>query len=168
MGIMRGNTFHGGEQLKRRDFWVILAVVLAGLALFAVSRLAKPGVALPGRKTLTLSAEAGGKTGVLPAADSYLRIKQGEDYYDLIPLLGPDEIVITQAGGWENVIHIDKDSVKMHSANCPNQDCIRQGEMTLSNISVRVFQNWITCLPHQVSLELLTRDEALAIRGKMP
>lgn len=154
--------------MKRRDFWVIGAVVLAGLALFAFSRLLKPGVSVSGRKPLTLTAGADADTGKLPGANSYLRIKQGQDYYDLIPLLGPDEIFITGSNGWENVVHIDKDSVKMHSANCPNQDCVRQGEMTLSNISVRVFQKWITCLPHQVSLELLTRQEALAIRGEAP
>lgn len=168
MGIMRGNAFQGGEQLKRRDLWIILAVAVAGLALFAVSRLIKPGVALSDRKPLALTAETGGAAGELPEADSYLRIKQGQDYYSLVPLLGPDEIIITQAGGWENVIRIDKDSVKMHSANCPNQDCVRQGEMTLSNINVRVFQKWITCLPHQLSLELLTRDEALALLGETP
>ena len=154
--------------MKRRDFWIIGAVVLAGLALFTASRLLKPGVTVSGRKPLVLASEAGTDIGKLPQADSYLRIKQGGDYYDLIPLLGPDEIIITGEGDRENVVHIDKDSVKMHSANCPNHDCIRQGEMTLKNINVRVFQKWITCLPHQVSLELLTRDEALALRGETP
>ncbi len=156
--------------MKRRDIWVIAGVLALGLLLLLFSRVLSPAPASNRREELSVSlltGEAGAETG-LEEADSYLRIKQGRDYYGLIPLNAPGEIVIRQDGGWENVIHIDKDSVMMHSANCPNHDCMKQGVMTLENIDTRVFQQWITCLPHQLSLELLTRGQALRLMGDNP
>ncbi len=156
--------------MKRRDIWVILSVVVLGLSLLALSRVIRPAPADSQRKALSASLLTGSAAASadLEEADSYLRIKQGRDYYELIPLNGPGEIIIRQDGGWENVIHIDYNSVKMHSANCPNLDCVRQGEVTLENMSYRVFQQWVTCLPHQLSLELITREQALQMQGETP
>lgn len=156
--------------MKRRDIWVVLSVAVLGLLLLALSRVVRPAPAGSQRGTLSASLLTGSASASkdLEEADSYLRIKQGRDYYELIPLNGPGEIIIRQDGGWENVIHIDHNSVKMHSANCPNQDCVRQGEVTLENMSYRVFQQWVTCLPHQLSLELITREQALKMQGEAP
>lgn len=149
--------------MKRKDIWVIGAVLLAALLLLALGKLVKPEVtqAVP---TLSLGAPGDpAETGVLADAESYLRIKQGKEYYHLVPLNAPGEIIIRQAGGWENVIRIDHNSVVMHSANCKNQDCVKMGMMTLENIETRVFQRWITCLPHELSLELVPREAALRL-----
>jgi len=155
--------------LKRRDVWVILAVLAVALLLLLADSLFRPASPEAGLPTLTLSnADSLGSGAALRDAESYLRIKQGRAYYDLVPLNGPGEIVIRQDKGWENVIRIDKNSVVMHSANCPNHDCIRQGMMTLDNIATRVFQSWITCLPHELSLELITREDAVRLTQGNP
>ncbi len=149
--------------MKRKD-WLILGGVaaLAGLLLLG-SLFIKPKPDTTKMGTLTLK-NLGGidqSKAALDKAESFLRIKQGEDYYQLVPLNAPGEIVIRQEQGYENVIHIGHNSVVMHSANCPKHECIAQGEMTLDNIDTRVFFQWITCLPHQLSLELLPRKDAL-------
>jgi len=153
--------------LKRRDFWVFTAILGLVLALLILGRALKPAPAQNARATLSVSLEGTPVTGQPARADSYLRIKQGREYYQLVPLTKPGEIVITQ-GAWENVIHVDRDSAVMASANCPKQECVHQGMVTLNNRDTRVFLRWITCLPHQVALELLSREEALQLMGEAP
>lgn len=155
--------------MKRKDVLIIGGVLLTALVLLIVGRLQTPRVTEGALPTLTITnAEELHAGEALAEADSYLRIKQGDAYYHLVPLNGPGQIVIRQDKGQENVIHINKNSVVMHSANCPNHDCMRQGEMTLDNIEYRVFQSWITCLPHQLSLELIPREQALALMEATP
>ena len=150
--------------MKRKDVLIIGGVLLTALVLLIVGRLQTPRVTEGALPTLTITnAEELHAGEALAEADSYLRIKQGDAYYHLVPLNGPGQIVIRQDKGQENVIHINKNSVVMHSANCPNHDCMRQGVMTLENITFRVYQSWITCLPHQLSLELLPREQALLL-----
>ncbi|NLW19984.1 MAG: hypothetical protein GXY84_01225 [Clostridiales bacterium] len=146
--------------MKRRDFWVFTAIMGLVLVLLILGRALKPAPVEKARPTLSVTLAGEEVSGQPEAANSYLRIKQGEAYYHLVPLNKPGEIVIHQEHGQENVIHIDKDSVVMHAANCPNHDCVRMGRMTLQNIETRVNQRWITCLPHQLSLELIPGDEA--------
>ena len=62
-----------------------------------------------------------------------------------------------------NVLHLTPDGVWMEEANCEGQDCIKMGEVTLENREERVLWNMIICLPHQLSLELITRSEAETI-----
>lgn len=153
----------GGRGLKRRDFWVLGGVLALALILLLAGGLVRPAPARPAKATLSFNEASGFDAGsAVPAdAESYLRIKQGSEYYPLVPLNGPGEIVIRQRDNWENVIHFGRNSALMHSANCPNHDCVRQGEVTLDNYETRVFLSFITCLPHQLSLELLPRDQAL-------
>ena len=83
--------------------------------------------------------------------------------YDLIPLLGEAQFKLTQGEGIENVIEIGVNSVKMHSSSCDNQDCVEQGEITLENRDDRVLYDMIICLPNQVMLQLLNKEEAEAL-----
>lgn len=155
--------------MKRRDLVIILGVVGAALILLLLGQFVRPGAGPGRRPSLTIdNAAALGAGEALEEAESYLRIKLGEQYYHLVPLNGPGEIAIRQDKGQENIIHIDKNAVVMHSANCPNHDCMRQGVMTLENIEFRVYQSWITCLPHQLSLELLPREQALQLVEASP
>lgn len=158
--------------MKRRDFYIIAGVVALGLVLFLVSRFIKPAPVKSERQAISLTAlgafQSTQEGGKLVPADSYLRIKQGQDYYELVPLLAPGEITIKQEGGQVNLIYVDRDSAVMHSANCSNQDCVMQGEMTLENIATRVLRNYIICLPNQVSMELLTKQEAMDLVGETP
>ena len=62
-----------------------------------------------------------------------------------------------------NVLHLTPNGVWMEEANCEGQDCVGEGEVTLENREERVLWNMIICLPHQLSLELITREEALSL-----
>lgn len=65
-----------------------------------------------------------------------------------------------------NVLHLTTNGVWMEDSNCEGHDCINEGEVTLENREERVLWNMIICLPHQLSLELITRDEALQMIGQ--
>ena len=86
----------------------------------------------------------------------------GSSAYSPIPLNGDNSFRIAQQDGSENVIHIGENSFYMESSNCKNQNCVGQGEVTLENRESRPLFNMVICLPHNLSLELLTREEAEA------
>lgn len=96
---------------------------------------------------------------------AYLLASVGGMLYEPIPLVGEDDYVITQkAAGMENVIHVTADSIAMASSTCDNQDCVKQGTVSLDNKDTRVLQNMIICLPNGVTLELLTPEEVEELR----
>lgn len=68
----------------------------------------------------------------------------------------------TMADGSEfvNVLHLTPNGFRMEDANCEGHDCVNQGEVTLENRENRILWNMIICLPHQLSAELITREEA--------
>ena len=68
----------------------------------------------------------------------------------------PQMITVSQPDGKENVVEITEQGVRMHSANCPHNDCVRQGEVTKENMDYRPNQGLIICLPNRVSVELRT------------
>ena len=85
----------------------------------------------------------------------------GDAVYQPVPLTGDGDYTVTQkAIGAENKIHVTAESIQMSSANCDNQDCVDQGEVSLSNREERLLGNMIICLPNNVTLELLTPAEA--------
>ena len=59
-----------------------------------------------------------------------------------------------------NVLHLTPNGFRMEDANCEGHDCVNQGEVTLDNREERVLWNMVICLPHQLSAELITREEA--------
>lgn len=71
----------------------------------------------------------------------------------------------TMADGSEaiNVLHLTPNGFRMEDANCEGHDCVMQGEVTLENREERILWNMIICLPHQLSLELITREEAISL-----
>ena len=64
-----------------------------------------------------------------------------------------------------NVLHLTANGFWMEDANCEGHDCVNEGEVTLENREERVLWNMVICLPHQLSLELITREEALQMIG---
>ena len=74
----------------------------------------------------------------------------------------------TMADGTEaiNVVHLTPNGFWMEDANCEGHDCVNEGEVTLENREERVLWNMVICLPHQLSLELITRDEALSLLSR--
>ena len=69
----------------------------------------------------------------------------------------------TMADGTEavNVLHLTTNGFWMEESNCEGHDCINEGEVTLENREERVLWNMVICLPHQLSAELITREEAI-------
>ncbi len=65
-----------------------------------------------------------------------------------------------------NVLRLTPDGFRMEDANCEGHDCINEGEVTLENRETRVLWNMVICLPHQLSLELITREEAIQMIGR--
>ena len=59
-----------------------------------------------------------------------------------------------------NVRHLTTNGFWMEEANCEGQDCVKEWEVTLENREERVLWNMVICLPHQLSAELITREEA--------
>jgi hypothetical protein len=90
---------------------------------------------------------------------AYLVVTVAGDVYEPIRLEEPGRYTVTR-GEMVNVIEVTAASIRMHSSTCDNQDCVLQGEVTLSNRSDRVLQNMILCLPNEVILELITEEEA--------
>ena len=93
-------------------------------------------------------------------AESYLLVRTSQSAYSPIPLNEENAFKITQADGSENTVHIGKNSFYMESSNCDNQNCVDEGEVTLENMNSRILFNMVLCLPHQLSLEMLTPDQA--------
>jgi len=62
-----------------------------------------------------------------------------------------------------NVLHLTTNGIWMEDSNCEGHDCILEGEVTLENREERVLWNMIICLPHQLSVELITREEAVSL-----
>ena len=94
------------------------------------------------------------------------------DAIGLLPLPVEGEYIRTirqmMADGTEavNVLHLTANGVWMEESNCEGHDCILEGEVTLENREERVLWNMIICLPHQLSLELITREEAVQMTGR--
>ena len=65
-----------------------------------------------------------------------------------------------------NLIHLTPNGVYMEDANCEGHDCVNQGEVTLENREERILWNMVICLPHQLSAELITREEAEQMLGQ--
>ena len=59
-----------------------------------------------------------------------------------------------------NVLHITPTGFWMEEANCEGHDCIGEGEVTLENRLERILGNAVICLPHQLMVNLITREEA--------
>lgn len=59
-----------------------------------------------------------------------------------------------------NVLHISPTGFRMEESNCEGQDCVGEGEVTLENRQERYLGNMVICLPHQLIVYLITREEA--------
>ncbi|MBQ1792647.1 MAG: NusG domain II-containing protein [Oscillospiraceae bacterium] len=163
---------------RKKDLILVLALLVLALLFLLLSRTArKPAAVSPAPPP----AETGMVTEEKPAesyadfvsetvrayfeeypAASYLFVNTGGSAYSPIPLNGDNSFRIAQQDGSENVIHIGENSFYMESSNCKNQNCVGQGEVTLENRESRPLFNMVICLPHNLSLELLTREEAEA------
>ena len=68
--------------------------------------------------------------------------------------------VMEDGSEYVNVIHVTPTGFWMEKSNCEGQDCVDEGEVTLENRQERILGNMVICLPHQLVLYLITRQEA--------
>ena len=71
--------------------------------------------------------------------------------------------VMEDGSEYVNVIHVTPTGFWMEKSNCEGQDCVDEGEVTLENRQERILGNMVICLPHQLVLYLITRQEAEGI-----
>lgn len=159
--------------MKKRNIFLVLVLLAAALALlfFGLSRCSdKPLSENSSGKETDIAAEVPAfSESVRAKAREYLDENRAQSYLMVItdaynstplPLNEEGSFRITQPDGSENVVHIGKDSFYMESSNCDNQNCVEEGEVTLENKDSRILFNMVYCLPHRLSLALLTPAEA--------
>ena len=83
-----------------------------------------------------------------------MNIYVGNQLYERVALGGRQTITITQPDGRINRVVVTEEGAYMDYSTCGNQDCIHQGAVTRQNMESRPLQNWIICLPNQVTVEL--------------
>ncbi len=151
---------------KRKDWLVIVVALLLAVGVFMLTRggfqLGLPGEDDPMRVLKEISTPSGANpsAGEQGNPQSYLVLTVGDTRYRPLPLYSEATYSLHQSNGRDNVIHVSKDSVYMESASCDNQECVKQGTVSLDNKDTRVLNNMIICLPNQVVLELMTPEEA--------
>lgn len=142
---------------------LVIAAVLVLIAVVAVVAATQKRELNPTLGTLAAdSAAAPAATDAAAPAEAYLVVTVAGEMYDPIPLQGEESYTITRDNK-VNVIAVTPGSVTMHSASCDNQDCVKQGTVTLDNREMRVLQNAIICLPNEVVLEIYTHEEIEAL-----
>ncbi len=124
--------------MKRRDFIILAIVLVASLTLY----LLRPHT-------------IGDDTAAV-----YMRVSIAGQTQELVPLTEERTIRFEQENGDYNVVQISPAGFRVIEANCYNQDCIHQGEVTVDNIGGRALANEVICLPHKLVLSLITGDEA--------
>jgi len=148
---------------KRKDWLIIVIALLLALGLFVLTRsgirLGLPGEKDPARVLTEINPSANVDTKT-DHPQAYLVLTVGDTKYSPLPIYREAAYQLHQSDGRDNVIHVMRDSVTMESANCDNQDCIKQGTVNLVNKETRILGNMIICLPNQVVLELMTPEEA--------
>ena len=72
-------------------------------------------------------------------------------------------VEVRQDGGKVNVIRMTDGGFEMQEATCPNQDCVRQGEVTAENASRRALGNRVICLPNRVEVRLILDENETGI-----
>ncbi len=80
--------------------------------------------------------------------------------YDLEP---GKTVEIRQDGENVNIIRMTDGGFEMQYATCRNQDCVRQGEVTAENVSLRALGNRVICLPNRVEVRLIVDENETGI-----
>lgn len=117
---------------KRKDIWLILAIILFTAALMAAISLFRPGL----------------------GTRAAVQIKVDGQEIGTYPLRENREIPLQTEYGY-NLIVIQDGAVSVREADCSNQDCVQQGAMSLDNYTQRFLGNLILCLPHKLEIQLL-------------
>jgi len=86
---------------------------------------------------------------------SYVSVAVDGNYDSRYSLNHDKEVLIKDKNGGWNLLVIKNGTAFIDSANCPNQDCVKQGIISRNNQS-------IICLPHRVTVTITNpKDEAV-------
>jgi len=89
-----------------------------------------------------------------PETAYYVQVDVNNRAEALLPINEDGEFTFTNLySKGENVLHIQDGKVYMHSANCPDQVCVYQGELEPPTIVP------IVCMPNVVYVSILERSE---------
>ena len=94
----------------------------------------------------------------LSQVEAFLVVTVGDKTYQPIPLT-EEGYYRLRHGDCINIVHVTPTSIDMHEANCENQDCVEQGEVTLENKDTREGGSYIICQQNFVTLRLCTRAD---------
>ena len=83
----------------------------------------------------------------------------GNEEYARVPLSQPQTLTVRQDNGAVNVVEVSERGMRMVSSTCDNQICVHQGWVTLDNWEMKPQQQFVSCLPNQVMLELVEATE---------
>lgn len=86
-------------------------------------------------------------------------IRVGNEEYARVPLSQPKTLTVRQDNGAVNVVEVSERGMRMVSSTCDNQICVHQGWVTLDNWEMKPQQQFVSCLPNQVMLELVEATE---------
>ena len=158
---------------KRNGLWcnvlIVTALLLIVAVLMVVLRRNAPANVDANAPLLPLTATDAPEVTDAPEAtatpdlsqvEAFLVVTVGDKTYQPIPLT-EEGYYRLRHGDCINIVHVTPTSIDMHEANCDNQDCVEQGEVTLENKDTRILGNMIICLPNQVTLQLYSRDELM-------
>lgn len=115
--------------MKKPAFWAVLFLILA----------------VAGAAITFLGGRGAGEVAVI-TVDGQLY-----DRIDLSAVAVPYERTVHTENGW-NTLRISHGSVQVVEADCPGQDCVRQGAISDGIIP-------IVCLPHKLVIEIEKTDE---------
>ncbi len=124
--------------MKRRDTIILAIVLIASLALFLL------------RPRSIQNGDDG----------AYLKITIAGQTEQVVALNEERDIRVEQENGDYNIVHIYPGGFRVIEANCYNQDCIHQGDVTEDNLASRLLMNEVICLPHKLVLSLVSAEEA--------
>lgn len=89
-----------------------------------------------------------------PEASYYVQVDVNNRTEALLPISEDGEFTFNNIySEGENVLHIQDGKVSMHSANCPDQVCVYQGEIEPPTIVP------IVCMPNVVYVSIVERSE---------
>lgn len=116
--------------MKKRDFWVVGAVMLTALLATIVWQLSTS------------------------ETDGTARVYLDGALYAVLPLDENTELSVEGKDGSCNVVEVSEGRVRMKCATCPNQTCVSCGWRALED-ALLPDARWIVCLPNRVSIELV-------------
>lgn len=78
----------------------------------------------------------------------YVEIWQDGELYGVYELSNDINEILIETHDRYNLIVIEDEIVQMKDANCPTQQCVAQGEISMNNQS-------IVCLPHKIVVKVV-------------